>query len=745
MITLDNVLLVTIFVLGFVAPAMVVLRRRVARQAKDHATLQENRLDNNVPVRSIHPIIDPEICIGSLSCVQACPVGDILGLVADKAQLMEPSKCIGHGRCAVDCPVDAIKLVYGTLERGIDLPNTDESFESARRGVYLIGEIVGMGLIRNCFVQGLELADNLAEHTYTHDENKTDVLIVGSGPAGLACAIGASNLGLNYRLIEQGTLGGTVAHFPRNKIVMVDDFKIPGHGKIRRGSLSKEDLLKIFKSLTNEFQIPIEEHTRVTGINGHDGKFEVITTRGTFLASKVVLAIGRRGNPRKLDVDGEELEKVMYGLRESEPYNDRSVLIVGGGDSAIEAACQLADESSAQISISYRKSRFQTCRPENRNKIESHITTGRIQALMDTSVAQISADSVTIACNDTGDKEEVQNDYLFVCIGGELPTKFLNDAQISVESFHSEQKQGGSSTHTSKPKPSKLEIQKRKNKWLSYFLISFGLLIIGSLVWIGQEYYWIDESFRTSHPLHQFLKPSGIWGHSVGIGATFFMMLNFLYPLRKRWKRMKGTAPIQTWLILHIFVGLMSPVVIGFHAAFLHNNRLATATWLALGIVVLTGLFGRYLYSFVPVAEGEVLSVEQVESMLRRYENRALRHMKNTSSKDQVVALIHKAAHYRPGTNLFLTIVGFPFSVLGREVKIRQARRLFQNPIQFSDFRRSLSELRRVKTQLSVYDNLKKFFGMWRIFHSSLAVFLVLLITLHTGIMLFLGYGLGFD
>ncbi len=218
------------------------------------------------------------------------------------------------------------------------------------------------------------------------------------------------------------------------------------------------------------------------------------------------------------------------------------------------------------------------------------------------------------------------------------------------------------------------------------------------------------------------------------------MMLNFLYPLRKRWARLKGTAPIQTWLVMHIFVGLMSPILIGFHAAFMHNNDLASATWTALGVVVATGLFGRYLYGLVPTADGHVLSAKELQHTLRSYETRTLRHLQHASSKKDICDIIEQAAHGGTRTNLLLAFLHLPVDLGTRHVAIRRARRHFVDHRQYEDFRRAIQEIGALRTQLRAHAGLRRFFGIWRTFHASLAVFLVLLVALHTAVMLLLGF-----
>ncbi|MEY2669449.1 MAG: hypothetical protein RJA59_2087, partial [Pseudomonadota bacterium] len=334
------------------------LVKRRKRQARDAAVLQE-KLEKNLHIpRSLHPVIDTDICIGSLSCLKACPEGDILGIQRGTATLVHADHCIGHGRCAAECPVQAIKLVMGTSERGVDLPELDEYFESSRPGVHVVGELGGMGLLRNAVRQGIHAAKRLDQVLPKSDvpsgrKDVVDVVIVGAGAAGLATACTLHEAGRTYRLLEQGTWGGTMFHYPRRKIVMTEPAHIPGFGKIGKKVISKEELLETWGKAIEKVQVKVEEGIQVTGIDGEDGAFSVHTTKGILEARKVVLAIGRRGTPRKMGVPGEELEKVTYGFTDAEQYDGRRV-VVGGGDSALEAAIAIAELGTAEVALSYR-------------------------------------------------------------------------------------------------------------------------------------------------------------------------------------------------------------------------------------------------------------------------------------------------------------------------------------------------------------------------------------------------------
>jgi thioredoxin reductase/Pyruvate/2-oxoacid:ferredoxin oxidoreductase delta subunit len=416
----------------------IALRGRRTRLDSGRLQLSVEEKSNIPP--SLHPIIDPAICIGSLSCVRGCPEGDILGLIDGKAKLVEASHCIGHSKCALECPVDAIKLVFGSKEKGVDLPETDEHFESARPGVFIIGELGGMGLIKNAIRQGLDVSRHVkaggASGGSAKDE--VDVAIVGAGPAGIACAVGCREQGLSFRLLEQDTLGGTVAHYPRGKVVMSEQVTVPFYGRFGATLISKEDLLVQLTKMLDAADARVEEGTKVEGIDGDKGAFTVSTSRGPVRARNIVLATGLRGSPRKLGVDGEDSSRIAYRLVDPAQYDGDRVLVVGGGDSAVEAAIQLANETRARVTISYRKDSFARAKPRNRELIADLVSRNRVRAVMSSQVTRVGDGQVELKTAE-GEVGQLKNDKVLVCIGGELPTKFLQKAGVSVRRFHGEQ------------------------------------------------------------------------------------------------------------------------------------------------------------------------------------------------------------------------------------------------------------------------------------------------------------------
>ncbi|MBN1208752.1 MAG: NAD(P)-binding domain-containing protein [Myxococcaceae bacterium] len=738
------------FTLGLVATTsilisagavMLFLRHR--RQAQDTAAwnLAVER-GQHIPA-SLHPVIDPDLCIGSLSCLKACPEGDILGVVNGAAKLINPTRCIGHGRCALECPVGAIRLVFGTSERGVDLPEVDEFFESSRRGVHVVGELGGMGLIRNATVQGLQVAERLGKVLERRQQpGVVDVAIVGSGPAGLATALGCRAAGLTFRVLEQGTAGGTVANYPRQKLVMTEAVELPLVGKIGKRQISKEELLGMWTKAISKANIQIEERTQVTGIAGEDGRFTVETTQGPVQARKVVLAAGRRGTPRKLGALGEELPKVSYRLIDPEQYEGCRVLVVGGGDAALEAAIQLAEESDAEVALSYRGEEFGKCRDANRQKIHALAEKRRIRLLMKSQVAEIQIDQVRLELG--GKPLVLPNDYVIVCAGGELPLEFLKKLGVGLKRYH------GTALGEATPVPGRPRVSRgsaresaedRKSRRLALTLFTIGALIIAALAVVGWEYYLLPKDERRTSVLHDMLRPAGIWGHGVGIIATLFMLSNFLYAVRKRWSLLKGISSIRRWLIFHQFVGFMSPVVIAFHAAFQSNNHLATATAGSLLVVVCTGIVGRFVYGLVPTRDGRAEEYADIVGRFERLKSRLEPTLKHVSDPKAVRQLLERATAPAPRMWLLLLFLRMPFDAISTRLRIAQVRRMFPSREDYRAFREDLFRLLRLRTQVGFYKSLKRLLSGWRVFHAVLAIFLVVMIAVHIGISLYLGYG----
>lgn len=380
--------------------------------------------------QSLHPRIDLNTCLKSAACVRACPEQDILGILDGGGTLIEASNCVGHGACFHACPVEAISLVIGTEKRGAELPHINENYETNIPGIFIAGELGGMGLIRNSVEQGQLAVENIVKSDLKRGSHEYDLIIVGAGPAGISASLQAKKMGLNFLTLEQDTLGGSVFNYPRSKIVMTAPMVLPLHGKTKLFGQSKTELLDLWYSVLSRNDIDIQEHTKVENIWPDGRGFRVSTNRGKeYRTQFILLAIGRRGSPKKLGIPGESLEKVAYRLLEPEQIISRKVTIVGGGDTAVEAALSLADQN--EVTLSYRQDAFRRIRPENRERLNYAIGMKKLNVVYNSNLVEIEKESVTLSLKD-GSTQELKNDLVYIFIGGELPFQFLKKTGVVI-------------------------------------------------------------------------------------------------------------------------------------------------------------------------------------------------------------------------------------------------------------------------------------------------------------------------
>jgi thioredoxin reductase (NADPH) len=380
---------------------------------------------------SLHPVIDPARCVGCSACTNACPEGKIIGMIGGKAQLLDPGSCIGHGACKTVCPVDAIELVFGTARRGVDIPVVSPQFQSNIPGLFIAGELGGMGLIANAVEQGRQAVDAIARHDKIGTPDLFDVVIVGGGPAGIAATLAAKEKQLRYLTFEQDSFGGTVARYPRGKLVMTRPAHLPLYGKVKLRRVRKERLLALWQKVVQQTGVEIQNGVKVERIEPQPFGFEVTTSNGVCRTATVLLATGRRGSPRRLGVSGEDLSKVVYSLDDPAQYRGQRVLVVGGGDSALEAAVAVSRQPGSHVTLSYRGNSFDRAKPANRRRIEQAVSAGEVRLLLNSIVRSIAVDAVTLDVS--GQLLSLPNEAVIVCAGGVLPTAFLADIGVLVE------------------------------------------------------------------------------------------------------------------------------------------------------------------------------------------------------------------------------------------------------------------------------------------------------------------------
>jgi thioredoxin reductase (NADPH) len=405
------------------------LRRQSRHEAAHQATLRTAVEAGLTEPSSLHPAIDPRLCLGSKACVTACPEGAI-GIIQGKAQLVNPASCIGHGACQAACPHDAIKLVFGSAKRGVDIPQVNPNFETNVPGIFIAGELGGMGLIRKAVEQGRQAMESIVK--LKGGNLPYDVVIVGAGPAGLSASLAAMEKKLRFVTLEQeDAFGGTVYHYPRNKIVMTAPVNLPIVGKVKMGEISKEKLLEFWQGVLKQTGLKVNFFERMETVRPDGQGFVVKTSKQEYRTRAVLLSIGRRGTPRKLEVPGEEQPKVVYRLIDPEQYRNQKVLVVGGGDSALEAALAVADEPGTSVTLSYRSEAFSRVKDKNRQRLAEAQRSGRVQVLLKSSVKRIEVDKVLL--DQEGKAITLKNDAVIVSAGGVLPTPFLKEIGILVE------------------------------------------------------------------------------------------------------------------------------------------------------------------------------------------------------------------------------------------------------------------------------------------------------------------------
>ena len=425
---MDNLVsfLVAVLIIGFFM--WNYLRKQKKKEKEARAAIEKGQLFSEGP-RAQHPHIDANYCIGCAACTMVCPEGDVLAMLGGKAVIVNGYKCIGHSLCAEVCPVGAITMVMASPSMGADMPYLTSEYETSIKNLFIVGELGGLALIKNAVNQGRDSIDTIARRVAAIGGLRTassvyDVLIVGAGPAGISASLRAIENKLNYLTLDEGEIGGTVAKYPRQKLVMTSPVEFPMHGKFSKTELSKEDLLAFWKKILARADFRCRQGEKVEDVKkGQDGIFTITTPKGQYRARSVVLALGKSGSPRKLGVKGEELPKVMYRLIEADHYVNKRILVVGGGDSAIEAAMGLGHQVGNQVILSYRKEAFSRIKERNAQRIQESIRKGKVKVIFNSNPMEFRKDSVVLDVN--GKTQEIANDYVWIFAGGEPPTAFL--------------------------------------------------------------------------------------------------------------------------------------------------------------------------------------------------------------------------------------------------------------------------------------------------------------------------------
>jgi thioredoxin reductase/Pyruvate/2-oxoacid:ferredoxin oxidoreductase delta subunit len=430
----------SILIYGFCAvvvavPMLFYQKSLKRREAQALAAAEKGKIYSEGP-RAQHPHIDATYCIGCAICTQVCPEGDVLAMIGGKAAIVNGYKCIGHSLCAEACPVGAITMVMSTASMGADLPTLTSDYESTISNLFVVGELGGLALIKNAINQARDCIDTIANRVAAsggtvRGQDVYDVLIIGAGPAGISASLRAIEKKLNYLTVEQDTVGGTVSKYPRQKLVMTSPVQFPMHGKFKKLELSKEELLSFWQKILQRADFKIRTGEGVENISrGDDAVFITTTPKGRYRSHAVVLAMGRTGTPKKLGIKGEELPKIMYRLIETDHYINKQILVVGGGDSAVEAAMGLAEQRGNKVTLSYRQDRFSRIKTRNQHRLDESVRKGKLAVLFNSTPVEFRSQSALL---DIGGKvQEIPNDFVWIFAGGTPPNAFLQKIGVGL-------------------------------------------------------------------------------------------------------------------------------------------------------------------------------------------------------------------------------------------------------------------------------------------------------------------------
>jgi thioredoxin reductase len=685
-----------------------------------------------------HPVVDLSRCLGCGTCVASCPEQGVLELVHGQAQVVNGARCVGHAACERECPVGAITVTVANLAERADVPVLTSELESvSAAGLFLAGEVTSHALIRVAIEQGVAAVGEVARRlagTPT-DAEEHDLCIVGAGPAGLAAALEAKRLGLAFFVIEQERgPGGTVARYPRKKLVLTQPVELPLHGSLGGGrtSFTKEELVELWQAIAREQELPIHDGVTYLGCERTSGGgFLVRTDRGELRARHVVLAIGRRGSPRRLGVSGEDLPKVATGLLDAHGYQGRRVLVVGGGDSAVETALALAEQPENEVVLSYRRAALFRIRERNRARLEEAVSGGRLRLVLASEVRAILPDAVELEVVENGQRRSLRlpNDDVFVMAGGTAPLELLARSGVSCDP-------------ALRPAPPPIVEQ---GTGLVRALGLGLLLAVVTLLWAlwHADYYLLPIEARPGVAKHVLLRPGSGAGLAFGIAATALIAVNFLYLVRRAGIPGLRWGSLRAWMTSHVATGILAVLFATLHGAMDPRDTVGGHALLALVLLFVTGAIGRYFYAWLPrAANGRELALAEVKRELERLagewdsSQRGFVHEVRRAIEGEIAARQWKSS--------FLGRVGALLQ--GHRSMRRLLARLGERGLEQGIPAAKLEAIlglahvaHRTSTAAAHYEDLRALLSSWRYLHRWSAALMALLVALHVAYALSYG------
>jgi len=615
-----SLLIGVVLTLGLALAALLWRRVDLARLEAGLAERRDAVARGTHEARLAHPVIDLSRCLGCATCIDVCPEDDVLQLLHGQAAVVNGARCAGVGACARECPVGAVSLQLADLDQRRDIPVLDEGLESPQRpGLFLAGEVTAHALIKTAVEHGTRVAAEVARRVRgpgsivpeRRRAEQLDLCIVGAGPAGLACALEATRHGLRFAFLDQeDEAGGTVARYPRRKLVLTQPVDLPLHGRLGKSSYLKEELVELWQGLVRQHQLPLRGGRRLEGLERDPrGGFVVRTQHELIPAANVCLALGRRGTPVKLGVPGEELPKVAYALLDAQSYQGRRVLVVGGGDSAVETALALAEQPGNEVTLAYRRESFGRIRSRNAARLQNAEAAGALHVLRCTELRAITPHDVQLVQVDAQSGAEqpltLPNDEVFVMAGGVAPFGLLERAGVSFDPAQ-------------RPK---VETPGEQGTGLLRAVGLAFVLALAALAWAlwHSDYYLLEAAERPAHFKHQLLRPGRALGLDLGLLSIGLVLLNLAYLLRRANVRGFRFGTLAAWMTGHVATGVLALLCALLHAGMAPRDTVGGHAFLAMAALLVTGAVGRYVYAWVPrAANGRELQLDELRDELQR-------------------------------------------------------------------------------------------------------------------------------
>ncbi len=703
--------------------AVVTERAAMARRSSETAPLQV-------------PVIDLARCLGCGTCVRSCPEQGVLELVHGQASVVNAAACVGHGHCVTECPVGAVTLTQGDLAVRRDVPVLDENLEAiGSPGLFLAGEITARALIRMATLQGVQAVRTIAARPRAKAAaGELDLCIVGAGPGGIAAALAAREANLQFVLLDQETgLGGTVAKYPRRKLVLTEPLDLPLHGRLAQREYGKEELIELWQGIATRHRLPFRGGVKLERVERRpDGTFVVHTSSGEVRARHVVLAVGRRGSPRRLGVPGEDLPHVAYGLVDAAAYQGVSAVVVGGGDSAVETALALAEQPGNQVAIVYRQDDFFRIKSKNRSRLDAQVAAGGLEVRFRTEVAAIHPDRIVVRAAGEAEQpeQELAAEFVFVMAGGTAPFPMLEQSGVSFDP-----------ALRPAPAPAPAAAASASTAAANSLLpaMAAGLLLaaatLGFALW-NFDYYGLPLVERAAEPKHAWLSPDRQWGLGFGLAATLAIAINFAYLWRRQqwWGVRFGS--LSLWMTTHVGAGVGAVVLAMLHAAMSPRDTPGGHAFWALLALLVTGAIGRWFYAWLPRAtNGSELELAAVRERLAG----AVAASGDRAFGEQANATVHGLLARRQWrSSLFgriLTLGGLQWDLWRTLRALRRqgaAAGLAAAPLM--GLLAAAREAHAATVAVAHLEDLRALLGTWRWLHRWLAVLMLLLLVVHVAV-----------